>query len=134
MISWKRVIGAAAIVVPLLIACGDDDDAPPPAGSNPTGVGNACAKNEDCAVTKNCYLGPGGGYCTTTCSDEGSTSQCPLDTICKPIQGGVRRCLLVCGSLSTCRETAGCAAEFCPTGSACVSVSNASAKACEPNP
>jgi hypothetical protein len=104
----------------------------PPPGGNPSGVGNYCAKNDDCA-TKNCYLGPGGGYCTTTCSNEGSTNECPLDTVCKPIQGGARRCLLVCGSSSTC-DQATCPKDFCPQGSSCVSVSNTSLKGCEPNP
>jgi hypothetical protein len=116
-------------------ACGDDDEpSGPVVPLNEAGVGNACTKNEDCP-TNNCYLGPGGGYCTTTCSNEGSTSQCPLDTVCKPIQGGARRCLLICGSASTCRDTtAPCVAEFCPRGSSCISVSNSSEKACEPDP
>jgi hypothetical protein len=145
------MLGAAAAVPVCIAACGSDEKDGNAAnldagarvdGSNPSGVGNFCTKNEDCA-TKNCYLGPGGGYCTTDCADEGSTAQCPLDTICKPIQGGARRCLLICGSLSTCRELdagvdagadGGCAKDFCPRGSSCVSVSNSDSKACEPDP
>lgn len=76
-----------------MVACGGDDanvSSSNGGSGNPSGVGNSCTKNEDCS-TNNRYLGPGGGYCATTCSDEGSTSQCPLDTICKPIQGGARR-------------------------------------------
>ena len=109
--------------------CGGDDGN---SGDNPSGVGNRCDDNEDCS-TKNCYLGPGGGYCTTPCMTEGATNECPKDTICKPIQGGARRCLLVCGSDSTCGKDE-CAENFCPRGSACVSVSNASLRACEPQP
>ena len=121
------VVTAAAIV-----ACGDDDNTGTTTG-NAAGVGNYCEKNDDCP-SKNCYIGPGGGYCTTTCSDEGSTAQCPLDTVCKPIQGGARRCLLICGSKSTCDDPNGCGAEFCPSGSSCTSVSGSSSKACEPDP
>lgn len=127
---------AGAITVIGLAACGSDDPAAGSSGGgtdNPAGVGNACAKNEDCA-TSNCYLGPGGGYCTTTCSDEGSTAQCPVDTVCKPIQGGARRCLLVCGSASACDGRSDCASAFCPSGSSCTSVSNTQARVCEPNP
>jgi hypothetical protein len=121
-VSFALVIG--------VLACGDD---PPPAGSgNPAGVGSRCGRNEDCK-TNNCYLGNGGGYCTTTCSNEGSTGECPVDTVCKPIQGGARRCLLVCGSATSCGQTT-CPDAFCPTKSSCVSVSNTSLRACEPDP
>ena len=123
-------------VLATLLACGSDDPPPNNAGArvNEAGVGNHCLKNEDCP-TNNCYLGPGGGYCTTECADEGSTSQCPLDTVCKPIQGGARRCLLICGSNSTCDDfDAGCAEDFCPSGSSCTSISNTTERACEPNP
>jgi hypothetical protein len=113
------------MVIALLCGgCGSD--------SNPSGVGNHCEKDADCKIGA-CYLGPGGGYCTTECMTEGSTSECPVDTICKPIQGGARRCLLVCGSESSCGE-ATCDADFCPSGSSCASVSNSTSRGCEPNP
>lgn len=114
-----------------LSSCGDDDD--DGRGGNPSGVGNYCESDADCA-TGECYLGPGGGYCTSPCSDEGDTSACPLDTICKPIQGGARRCLLVCGSETSCGKLEGCADSYCPTGSSCVSISGSALRACEPNP
>jgi hypothetical protein len=105
--------------------CGSDD--------NPAGVGNRCAKDDDCQ-TKVCYLGPGGGYCTAPCEREGDTSACPRDTVCKPIQGGPRRCLLICGSASTCGQAA-CDKDFCPTGSSCVAIANTTTtRACEPSP
>ena len=135
-VGTRRYLSALVVACAVAAAaCGDDDDASGgPGAGNPTGVGNSCAKNDDCA-TDNCYLGPGGGYCTTTCSDEGSSSQCPVDTVCKPIQGGARRCLLVCGSASSCRDTgAGCADDFCPSGSSCVSVGGTDNRACEPAP
>lgn len=127
-----RAVVALTTTIALATACGGSDSTAGGASGNPSGVGNSCTRNEDCA-TKNCYLGKGGGYCTTTCSDEGSSAECPLDTVCKPIQGGARRCLLVCGSASACRETT-CAKDYCPSGSACVSVSQTTAKACEPEP
>ena len=121
-----RIWTLCGVVIALLCAaCGGDS-------SNPSGVGNHCEKNEDCKAGE-CYLGPGGGYCTTACMNEGSTSECPADTICKPIQGGARRCLLVCGSQSSCGD-ATCSADFCPSGSSCVSVGNTTARGCEPNP
>ena len=73
----------AASVLLLTSACGDDGPL------HPEGVGNACTEDADCP-TNNCYLGPAGGYCTATCQDEGSTDQCPVDTVCKPA-GPLRR-------------------------------------------
>lgn len=133
--SPRRLVTlVSACLITLLAACGSDDDNGASGTGNPAGVGNRCTKNEDCS-TKECYLGPGGGYCTSPCSTEGETASCPLDTVCKPIQGGARRCLLVCGSGTSCGGDAGpCDADFCPRGSSCVSVSNTDKKACEPDP
>jgi hypothetical protein len=132
MFSRLRAVRLTPILLLALSAsCGGDDDTGGGTG-NPAGVGNRCTKDADCA-TNQCYLGPGGGYCTTTCADEGNTAQCPIDTVCKPIQGGPRRCLLVCGSSSTCGETS-CPMDHCPRGSSCVSISNSNLKACEPDP
>src|SRR5687768_1240930 len=110
MESLTRAI-VISLVAAFALTCGgeDDDDR-----DNPAGIGNRCDDNEDCA-TKNCYLGPGGGYCTATCMTEGATDECPVDTVCKPIQGGARRCLLVCGSGSTCGKDE-CEENYCPTG------------------
>jgi len=119
----------AAIWLTLVTSCGGDDSGGP---SNPAGIGNRCVRAEDCP-TGECYLGPGGGYCTSPCTTEGDISECPLDTVCKPIQGGARRCLLVCGSSSSCGD-ARCPDGFCPSGSSCVSVSHTGLKACEPEP
>lgn len=102
-------------------------------GDNSSGVGNACESDDDCE-TDNCYQGPGGGYCTTECDDEGSVDQCPEDTVCKPIQGGPARCLLVCGSNTACNKANGCSDDACPDGSSCTDVSNTDRRACEPNP
>jgi hypothetical protein len=121
---WVLLVGVA------LGACGDDDDK---GSGNPAGVGNHCERNEDCA-TRECYLGPGGGYCTSPCSQEGDTSECPVDTVCKPIQGGARRCLLICGSQTSCGDIDACEGLYCPQGSSCVAISNSSLRACEPAP
>ena len=112
----------------LAAACADDHG-----GSHADGIGNDCSHDDDCE-TGECYLGPGGGYCTTECSSEGSVDECPDDTVCKPIQGGARRCLLICGSESACEGHADCELEHCPDGSSCVSVSDTDHLACEPDP
>jgi hypothetical protein len=125
---FRKLLGPALLIA-LCVACGDDDD---DGRGHPQGVGNHCDHDPDCP-TGTCYIGPGGGYCTSPCSDEGSTDQCPLDTVCKPIQGGATRCLLICGSSSTCGEK-DCPDAYCPSGSSCVSVSGTSSLACEPNP
>ncbi|MGM0557877.1 MAG: hypothetical protein ACQEVA_15940 [Myxococcota bacterium] len=109
----------------VLSACGDE--------GNPSEVGNACETDDDCE-TGNCYVGPGGGYCTTSCDSEGSTDQCPEDTVCKPIQGGPARCLLVCGSESACDDNGECGENECPSGSSCVDISDTDLRACEPDP
>jgi hypothetical protein len=113
-----------------LISCSDDDDN---GSDNPAGVGSHCERNDQCA-TGECYLGPGGGYCTSTCSEEGDISECPVDTVCKPIQGGARRCLLICGSETSCGDLNSCEDLYCPQGSSCVSISGSSLRACEPEP
>lgn len=97
------------------------------------GIGNYCESDADCE-TGECYIGPGGGYCTTECANEGSVDECPEDTVCKPIQGGARRCLLICGSESACDGHDDCDVEHCPDGSSCVNVSNTDHLACEPDP
>ena len=126
----KRTAIVGFWLLALVGGCSDDDS---PGGGNPAGIGNHCQADADCA-TGECYLGPGGGYCTSPCTDEGDTSQCPLDTVCKPIQGGPRRCLLICGSITSCGDVEDCDELFCPLGSSCVSISNSSLQACEPEP
>lgn len=110
-----------------LAACGDDDDE-----RNSSGVGNVCSVNDDCE-TGECYVGPGGGYCTALCQNEGDLDACPEDTVCKPIQGGQASCLLVCGSASAC-DGGQCPDDFCPDGSSCVDISDSDLRACEPDP
>lgn len=118
----------------IVFGCGDDDAREGDPGGHPDGIGNKCDEDADCE-TDECYIGPGGGYCTTECADEGSEDQCPLDTVCKPIQGGARRCLLICGSETACDGILDeCFDEYCPSGSSCVSVGNTSRHACEPDP
>lgn len=116
----------------VLVGCGDDERYPYES-DHPEGIGNACQEDADCP-TNECYLGPGGGYCTSECQDEGSTAQCPVDTVCKPIQGGARRCLLVCGTDHYCPSGTTCDDYWCPSGSTCVSVDNTELRACEPVP
>ena len=129
-----KIAACALIVVfPLasLLGCGDDDD--DGGAGHPQGVGNYCERDADCP-TGECYLGPGGGYCTAECEDEGDTSACPADTVCKPIQGGPARCLLICGSDTSCADLDRCDDQYCPNGSSCVDISNSDFAGCEPNP
>jgi hypothetical protein len=117
----RTIVCGASLFLLLFFGCGHS-----------SGVGNACSEDRDCA-TGTCYVGPGGGYCTSPCSEEGDVSECPTDTVCKPIQGGDRRCLLVCGSESAC-DGGECRDDFCPEGSSCIDVGNTDLRACEPNP
>jgi hypothetical protein len=124
---------ARALLLPTLLflpACSDEDDDDT---GHADGIGNYCEADDDCQ-TGECYIGPGGGYCTTACTDEGDETECPADTVCKPIQGGARRCLLICGSETACDGDEDCQDEHCPNGSSCVSVSNTDHLACEPEP
>lgn len=136
MIRTKQLL-CSMIVLTLAsfvgLACGDDDNDAADLSGNPAGVGNFCKTDNDCE-THECYIGPGGGYCTSACTHEGSTSECPVDTVCKPIQGGPARCLLVCGSESACDRLEGCREDYCPGGSSCVSVSETDLRGCEPDP
>jgi hypothetical protein len=116
------------LVVALETTCKDDER-----HEHPEGIGNYCEQDADCP-TDECYLGPGGGYCTSACAVEGDESECPEDTVCKPIQGGARRCLLICGSDSACDEHDDCQEDYCPDGSSCVDVGNTEHLACEPDP
>jgi hypothetical protein len=128
-VRLTSVLAALVLGFGLAIACGDDHDG----SDHPDGIGNDCEHDDDCE-TGECYLGPGGGYCTTECDHEGSVDECPEDTVCKPIQGGARRCLLICGSTSACDGHDDCEAEHCPDGSSCVNVSNTDHLGCEPDP
>ena len=125
-----RALVSAVLLANLALSCGDDRNG---GSGHVDGIGNDCASDDDCE-TGECYLGPGGGYCTTECVNEGSTDQCPADTVCKPIQGGPARCLLICGSATACDVDMDCADDYCPDGSSCVNVSQTEHLACEPDP
>lgn len=122
----RALLLLTTLAVLALASCGDRR-------GHPDGIGNYCEVDDDCE-TGECYLGPGGGYCTAPCASEGDTADCPDDTVCKPIQGGARRCLLVCGSESACDDRGDCDDDECPQGSGCVDVSDTDLRACEPNP
>ena len=100
-------------LIPLAaLACGG--------GGGPHDVAGACADDDDCAFGE-CYTASDPGYCTAECENEGSTSECPEDTVCKRIEGGDPRCLLVC-------EDDG----DCPDNSDCNPISESDLKGCEP--
>lgn len=118
-------------LVGALAGCGGDDH--DDGHGNPAGVGNYCESDDDCD-TGECYQGPEQGYCTAECDAEGNVDECPEDTVCKPIQGGAKRCLLICGSDSACGDAEDCGDEYCPNGSSCVNVSETDHSGCEPDP
>ena len=133
--SWSRRtlylgVGLLLTLASALAGCEDDDDDD---RLNPSGVGNRCARDADCE-TGGCFVRDGFGYCTKACNREGDTTECPLDSVCKPIQGGERRCLLICGSDTACGLLDRCERESCPAGSSCVGVANTTELACEPKP
>ena len=128
--SLASALVALFLAVGTHAGCGDDDDQP---RGNPSGVGNVCARDSDCETGK-CFLRRAFGYCTKSCDREGDTAECPPDSVCKPIQGGERRCLLVCGSQTACASLDSCRPDYCPDGSSCVGVSNTDVLACEPEP
>lgn len=90
------------------------------ASCGPRDVAGSCFYDEDCA-TGTCYTESEPGYCTAVCETEGSTSECPADTVCKRIEGGDPRCILVCED-----------DEDCPTNSDCNNVPDADVNGCEP--
>ncbi|HEV8323890.1 MAG TPA: hypothetical protein VG389_19895 [Myxococcota bacterium] len=59
-------------------------------------VGESCATNDDCRDM--CATGADfpGGFCTTTCFDDGD---CPGGTVCADVQGGI--CLFPCDGEAT---------------------------------
>lgn len=129
--GWCARLGACVVLVVASAFAGCDDDGDD--RSNPSGVGNRCASDEDCE-TGTCFIRGDFGYCTKPCTVEGDTSECPPDSICKPIQGGERRCLLICGSETACGPLERCDRDYCPEGSSCGSVASTSLLACEPTP
>lgn len=90
-------------------------------GGGPQDVASSCETDADCASGV-CYTGSDPGYCTAECETEGSTAECPPDTVCKRIEGGPARCLLVCDDDGD-----------CPTNSECNDVPDSDGlKGCEP--
>ena len=67
---WSWVVIVSVALAP--IGCDDDDEDGDETGHE-LGVGNKCEGDDD-SETGTCYLGPGGGYCTSLCTDEGDTS------------------------------------------------------------
>ena len=99
------------VILFLSVGCGYPDH----------GIAGACAHDDDCP-TGECYTGTDPGYCTAECETEGSTSECPVDTVCKRIQGGPASCLLLCEDTN-----------HCPGNSECNSVpSSDGLSGCEP--
>lgn len=91
----------------------------PPAPSAPGRVGDACEVGADCATAR-CSVATHGGYCTALCWDEGSTWQCPSESVCKRIKGFAHQCLRVCRRRTDCQAEARCTAVAWSTLWACV--------------
>lgn len=83
-------------------------------------TGAECDDDGDCE-TGLCFTDSNPGYCTSLCLSEGSTEECPANTVCKPIQGGQLSCILICEEQS-----------HCPDNSDCNNVSDTDLMGCEP--
>ena len=73
----------------------------------PSDTSAACDEDADCESGE-CYTDSDPGYCTAECETEGSTEECPTDTVCKRIEGGPARCILICETDDQCPENSDC--------------------------
>lgn len=94
----------------LFLACG-----------SPPNVGGTCTSDDDCDEELTCDTAPVGGYCTTSCTTSGSTSECPEESVCDSVAGTALNCVKMCKS-----------AEDCRADQDCNGVSGSSIKACKP--
>lgn len=91
-------MSARHLLLLLVMACGGPDS---------EDVGSSCDDDDDCAFGE-CYTESEPGYCTAECESEGSTDECPEDTVCKKIEGGPARCLLICEDDDHCPDNSEC--------------------------
>ena len=89
--------------------------------SDPPNVGGTCTASGGCDEDLTCNTSIPGGYCTTSCTTPGSTSECPEDSVCDAITGAVTSCVKICKGSSDCRSDLDCNG-----------VSSSNIKACKP--
>lgn len=92
-------------------------------GGDPPNVGGSCSSNEMCDEGLTCDTAIPGGYCTTSCSTTGSTSECPEDSVCDTVSGAGVTCVKICKTAEDCRGDLDCNG-----------VSGTNIKACKPKP
>jgi hypothetical protein len=96
--------------------------APMACSSTPPNVGAVCAADAGgCDNGLHCDTTADGGYCTTGCSTQGSTSECPEQAICDSFAGGPMECFRICTVQSDCRAD-----------QECNGLTGSSIKACKP--
>jgi len=94
-------------------ACSDD----------PPNVGGTCTAMDECDEGLTCDTTVPAGYCTTTCTTSGSTSECPESSVCDAIAGTAVTCVKICKTGADCRADQDCNG-----------VSGSNVKACKPKP
>ena len=100
-------------LVMLIVAC----------GSPPPNVGATCTATSGCDVGLMCNTTVPAGYCTTSCTTSGSTTECPEESVCDAIAGTAITCVKICKSSADCRSDQDCNG-----------VSGSNIKACKPKP
>jgi len=77
------------------------------AGCNAITIGLPCEKRDDCAPSQDCFPAVG-GFCSKGCVTEGSTQECPQDTVCTFLGGTSLGCSPYCAVDSDCRVNYEC--------------------------
>lgn len=83
-------------------------------------VGRACTTVDDCDNGQTCFTDVPGGYCSSTCQQEGTDEECPGGSVCASHSSR-----LLCSKLCETKED--CRADY-----ECNGVSGSSLKACRP--
>jgi len=81
---------------------------PAACSGTPPNVGATCTASEGCDPGLQCDATADGGYCTTGCSTQGSTSECPDQSVCDSFAGGPKECFRICTVQADCRADQEC--------------------------
>lgn len=105
----KRLVAAFFLVSALVVA-----------GCGTSTVGLACTTADDCDNGQTCFTDTPGGYCSSTCQQEGTDEECPGGSVCAAHSGRLL-CSTVCETKEDCR------ADY-----ECNGITGSSIKACRP--
>ncbi len=87
-------------------------------GNNP--IGQSCTKTADCDSAQTCFPIGSDGFCSKSCSQAGTTTECPSASVCARQGATALLCSDACLEQTDCRE-----------GYACNGVSGTEVKACQ---